>query len=169
MKYTPGSPVFQAPWTIFRNTSRASSWPTTLPVRGWIRSKRVPSSTAFMKASVTATEMLKFVTWVRSSLQVTNSRMSGWSTRRMPMFAPRREHGHPAGGPPRHPRVRDLQGRPHPGDELQHLGGGDGRLHEGRRGGDELRPHPPAQRQGDGPVGCARRVPPDRPWRLEDG
>src|SRR5437773_4572834 len=43
-----------------------------------------------MKASVTATEMLKFVTWVRSSLQAMNSRMSGWSTRRMPMLAPRR-------------------------------------------------------------------------------
>src|SRR3989441_7226425 len=43
-----------------------------------------------MNASVTATEMLKFVTWVRSSLQVMNSRMSGWSTRRIPMLAPRR-------------------------------------------------------------------------------
>ena len=43
-----------------------------------------------MNASVTATEMLKFVTWVRSSLQVMNSRMSGWSTRRMPILAPRR-------------------------------------------------------------------------------
>ncbi len=43
-----------------------------------------------MNASVTATEMLKFVIWVMSSLQVMNSRMSGWSTRRIPMFAPRR-------------------------------------------------------------------------------
>ena len=43
-----------------------------------------------MKASVTATEMLKFVTLVMSSLQVMNSMMSGWSTRRMPMLAPRR-------------------------------------------------------------------------------
>src|SRR5256714_1290436 len=43
-----------------------------------------------MKASVTATEMLKLVTCVRSSLQAMNSRMSGWSTRRMPMLAPRR-------------------------------------------------------------------------------
>ncbi len=43
-----------------------------------------------MKASVTATEMLKFVIFDVSSLQAMNSRMSGWSTRRMPMFAPRR-------------------------------------------------------------------------------
>src|SRR2546427_3500264 len=43
-----------------------------------------------MNASVTASEMLKFVTWVRSSLQAMNSSMSGWSTRRMPMLAPRR-------------------------------------------------------------------------------
>ena len=43
-----------------------------------------------MNASVTATEMLKLVTCVTSSLHVMNSRMSGWSTRRIPMFAPRR-------------------------------------------------------------------------------
>src|SRR3982074_3391183 len=43
-----------------------------------------------MKESAPATEMLRFVTWVRSSLQAMNSITSGWSTRRMPMFAPRR-------------------------------------------------------------------------------
>src|SRR6266700_3292266 len=43
-----------------------------------------------MNLSVIATEMLKFVTSVVLSLHVMNSRMSGWSTRRMPMFAPRR-------------------------------------------------------------------------------
>jgi hypothetical protein len=43
-----------------------------------------------MNLSVTATEMLKLVILVVSSLQVTNSMMSGWSTRRMPMLAPRR-------------------------------------------------------------------------------
>ena len=43
-----------------------------------------------MNASVTATEMLKLVILVMSSLQAMNSRMSGWSTRRMPMLAPRR-------------------------------------------------------------------------------
>src|SRR5207302_7010264 len=60
--------------------------------------------------------------------------------------APRRQHGHPAGRPPGHPGVHRLQGRPDPGDELQHLGGGDGCLHAGGGGGDELRPDPPAQR-----------------------
>jgi hypothetical protein len=59
-------------------------------VRGLIRSYFAPAFTASMNASVTATEMLKFVICVTSRLHVTNSRMSGWSTRRMPMFAPRR-------------------------------------------------------------------------------
>ena len=43
-----------------------------------------------MNSSVTATEMLKFTIFVMSSLHVMKSRMSGWSTRRIPMFAPRR-------------------------------------------------------------------------------
>ena len=43
-----------------------------------------------MNASVMATEMLKFVTCEVSSLQVMKRRMSGWSTRRIPMLAPRR-------------------------------------------------------------------------------
>src|SRR3989449_8400633 len=43
-----------------------------------------------MNASVTATLMLKLVISLVSVLQVMNSRMSGWSTRRMPMLAPRR-------------------------------------------------------------------------------
>ena len=75
---------------ILSQTSRALSWPTTLPVLGWCRSYIASASTAAMNASVTATEMLKFVILVVSSLQVMNSMMSGWSTRRMPMLAPRR-------------------------------------------------------------------------------
>ena len=62
----------------------------TAPVLGWIRSYGASASTASMNASVTATEMLKLVILVVSSLQVMNSMMSGWSTRRMPMLAPRR-------------------------------------------------------------------------------
>ena len=42
-----------------------------------------------MNRSVAATETLKFVI-PPSSLHSMNSRMSGWSTRRMPMLAPRR-------------------------------------------------------------------------------
>src|SRR3989442_439766 len=57
-----------------------------------------------MNASVTATEMLKFVTWVRSPLQAMNSSISGGWTRRVPMLArPRAVHErgrirHPAPG-----------------------------------------------------------------------
>ena len=50
----------------------------------------MPAFTADMNFRVTPTLMLKFVTCVRSSLQAMKSMMSGWSTRRMPMFAPRR-------------------------------------------------------------------------------
>src|SRR5437879_10868105 len=41
-----------------------------------------------MNLSVIATEMLKFVISFVLSLHVMNSRISGWSTRRMPMLAP---------------------------------------------------------------------------------
>jgi len=44
-----------------------------------------------MKASVTPTEILKFVIWLSLVLQVMNSLMSGWSTRSTAMLAPRRE------------------------------------------------------------------------------
>ena len=43
-----------------------------------------------MNSSVTPTEMLKLLRMCSSSLARMNSRMSGWSTRRMPMLAPRR-------------------------------------------------------------------------------
>ena len=43
-----------------------------------------------MNASVTATDRLKLRIRVGSSLIAMNSRMSGWSTRSMPMLAPRR-------------------------------------------------------------------------------
>ena len=43
-----------------------------------------------MKASVTATEMLKLLRQSSLCLALMNSRMSGWSTRMMPMLAPRR-------------------------------------------------------------------------------
>ncbi len=49
-----------------------------------------PDSTRFIKSSVTATERLKFEKLPSEALQTMNSSMSGWSTRRMPMFAPRR-------------------------------------------------------------------------------
>jgi hypothetical protein len=42
-----------------------------------------------MKLSLTATEILKLVKALGSSLEVMNSMISGWSTLRMPIFAPR--------------------------------------------------------------------------------
>ena len=90
MKKTPGSPVFHAPSTIMSKISAAFSRPATSPLRGLIRSYSSSCSTARMKASVIATEMLKFVICEVSFLQRMNSRMSGWSTRRIPMLAPLR-------------------------------------------------------------------------------
>ncbi len=90
MKKHPGSPVRHAPSIILFHTIRASSRPATSPDDGSIRSYVASAFTASMKLVVTATEMLKFTICVRSSLQVMNSMMSGWSTRRMPMLAPRR-------------------------------------------------------------------------------
>ena len=90
MKNTPGSPVRHAPSTILSHTSAASSWPVTAFVVGSTRSYEPPARSASMNLRVTPTEMLKFVICVRSSLQVMNSITSGWSTRRIPMFAPRR-------------------------------------------------------------------------------
>jgi len=89
MKNRPGSPFFHAWCAILLNTSRASIGFTGFPVRGLMRSYFSPFATASMKRSVTATEMLKFVISRMSSLHVMNSRMSGWSTLRIPIFAPR--------------------------------------------------------------------------------
>ena len=50
----------------------------------------MPAATAAMNASVTATDRLKLRIRAGSSLSAMNSRMSGWSTRSMPMLAPRR-------------------------------------------------------------------------------
>ncbi len=77
MKKTPGSPVFQAPWMIFCQTSRARSLPTIFLVLGCSRSYSPSASTAAMNASVTATEMLKLVILLVSSLHPMKSRMSG--------------------------------------------------------------------------------------------
>ena len=86
----PGSPVCQAEPTMVSNTCRASSRPVTCFVAGSTSSYVLPASTASMKASVMPTEMLKLVISVRLFLQVMNSMMSGWSTRSMPILAPRR-------------------------------------------------------------------------------
>ncbi len=89
MNTMPGSPVRHAARTTREKTSRARSRPVTCPVRGLIRSYSPSAARASMKASVAATEMLKLV-MPPSSLHSMNSSTSGWSTRRMPMLAPRR-------------------------------------------------------------------------------
>ena len=86
----PGSPVRQAESTMAWNTSLAGSSPAACLEAGSTSSYVPPDSTADIKASVRPTEMLKLVISLVSFLQVINSIMSGWSTRRMPMLAPRR-------------------------------------------------------------------------------
>ena len=86
----PGSPLFHALSTIRSNTSRARTMRTVSPVCGATSGYSSSLSTASMNASVRPTEMLKLLIWVRSSLHAMNFSTSGWSTRRMPMFAPRR-------------------------------------------------------------------------------
>ncbi len=89
MKTMPGSPVRHAARTMRAKTSRARSRPVTCPVRGLIRSYSPSAASASMNVSVAATEMLKLV-MPPSSLHSMNSSRSGWSTRRIPMLAPRR-------------------------------------------------------------------------------
>ena len=67
--------------------------------------------------------------------------------------APRRQHGHPARRPPRHPGVHRLQARRRH-HELQHLRGRDLRVHGGPRQGRRLRPDQPAHAgRGEAPLG----------------
>ena len=88
-KSSPGSPEPQASSAMRRKRSRAGTSRTTAPVRGWRSSKLRPAPTASMKASVTATDTLKFPS-PGPRLASTKSRMSGWSTRSTAMLAPRR-------------------------------------------------------------------------------
>ena len=90
MKTMPGSPFFQASVTMLLKTLRALSVRTVSPERGLTSAYSSSASTARMNASVTATEMLKLLRRSSSCLAVMKSRMSGWSTRMMPMLAPRR-------------------------------------------------------------------------------
>ncbi len=88
MKTSPGSPVSQALETISSNTFLALRRLTTWPVRGFTSSYSPSFLRASMKASVTATEMLKLASSPAWRFMRMKSRMSGWSTLRMPMLAP---------------------------------------------------------------------------------
>src|ERR671919_1740388 len=109
----PGSAHSHAAWQIWRNSSRALTVRTTLPV---VTSRRLQSpslSTARMNSSVTRTELLAFWYWIEwlsrpsrsmskpasdsaralrssSALHQTNSSTSGWSALRMTILAARR-------------------------------------------------------------------------------
>jgi hypothetical protein len=87
---SPGSPLRHAFSTIWRNTVRARRFPADLRVRGLTSSYSSSRSTACMKRSVTATLMLKFCSATMSPFTLTNASISGCSTLRIAMFAPRR-------------------------------------------------------------------------------
>ena len=88
MKSTPGSPLFHADSTIRSKISFAFAFFTISFVLGFISGYSLPSSTAFIKTSVTATDILKFVSSRGSFFTVAKSMISGWSTRNTPIFAP---------------------------------------------------------------------------------
>lgn len=71
-------------------TDRPAAGRVEEPVAGSTRSYIPSRPTASIKDSVMPTEILKFVISEVLFLQVMKSIISGWSTRRMPIFAPRR-------------------------------------------------------------------------------
>ena len=90
IKIIPGSPFFHAIFTIFSKTSFALRLPAAFPVLGFFNSYSLPASAASIKSSVMATEILKLLSLLLSSLQVMKCIISGWSIRSIPIFAPRR-------------------------------------------------------------------------------
>ena len=84
----PGSPFLHACLTIFLKISLALYLVATSLVLGFTISYSSLFSIAFINDSVTPTEILKFVNLLLSSLQVIKSKISGWSTLSIPIFAP---------------------------------------------------------------------------------
>ena len=84
----PGSPFFHACSTILPNTSFALYLSTTSLVLGFIISYSSSFSTALINVSVTPTEILKLVNFSLLSFDVIKSKISGWSTLSIPIFAP---------------------------------------------------------------------------------
>ncbi len=89
-KIIPGSPLRQAASTSLSNTSLACRAEAAWPSLGLIREYSRSALTASINSSVRATEMLKLVNSLLSSLAVMKLRISGWSTLSMPIFAPLR-------------------------------------------------------------------------------
>ena len=90
MKKRPGSPLSHALCAILSTTSRASTSPRGSPFLGLRSVNFAPLFHASMNSSVRATLTLKFVICARSIFMSMNSMISGWSTRRIAMLAPRR-------------------------------------------------------------------------------
>ena len=88
MNTMPGSPFFHACFTIVSKTARALSLLTTTFVLGLSSSYSPSFSRASMNLFVTPTDMLKLLSFWLTSLQVMKSRISGWSTLSIPIFAP---------------------------------------------------------------------------------
>ena len=89
-KIMPGSPPSHASLTISLKTSLAFLEPVFLRSLGVSISYSVPFLTLFINSSVIPTERLKLVNFVLSCLAYINSIISGWSTRSIPILAPRR-------------------------------------------------------------------------------
>src|SRR3989304_6476857 len=90
MNMMPGSPIFHAASDICVNTSFALRRRTVFLVLGLIRGEDLSCFTAFMNLSVTATDILKFTSSCGLSFAHINSNISGWSTLKIPIFAPLR-------------------------------------------------------------------------------
>ncbi|KWT93238.1 hypothetical protein ASN18_0321 [Candidatus Magnetominusculus xianensis] len=90
MNMMPGSPFSHACFTIKSNTYAASSLPVPVPPRGFISSYSEFELTASINFVVSAADILKLFSFVLLDLHVIKSMMSGWSTLRMAMLAPRR-------------------------------------------------------------------------------
>ena len=89
MNISPGSPVSHALSTISLKTSCAFIFPTTVSLLGLISSYSPSFLRASINASVTETEILKFVNSPSVLFMRIKSRISGWSMRRIPILAPR--------------------------------------------------------------------------------
>ena len=88
MNMMPGSPFFHALFTIRLKTSLAFSLRVDFPECGFIKSYSSSFSNAFINTSVIATDRLKLFNWALLSFAWIKSRISGWSTLSIPIFAP---------------------------------------------------------------------------------
>ena len=89
-KMIPGSPFSHALFTMVSNSFLADRFLTTCPSLGFLSWNSPSRFTADINSLFKPTEMLKLLSLVRSFFAFTKSSMSGWSTLRIAMLAPRR-------------------------------------------------------------------------------